>query len=149
MNTNNPTLLFVAPAVSVYRVFRNLGLRHIFILDHHSRVVGLVTRKDLVHTTLERLWHEHDDSSTAKTGTYNDVSAVSDFTSQTYSSAILKEQISSSVQTVGSPRKFDGGRRAGSSLSRTDSRPLPHPNETGHEISVLLPPSEVATPPNE
>ncbi len=58
VNTNNPTLLYVAPAFSVYRVFRNLGLRHIFILDHHSRVVGLVTRKDLVHTTLEHLWQE-------------------------------------------------------------------------------------------
>jgi len=32
---------------SVYRLFRGLGLRHLIVVDHDSRIVGIVTRKDL------------------------------------------------------------------------------------------------------
>uniref|UniRef100_A0A453H4S7 CBS domain-containing protein n=1 Tax=Aegilops tauschii subsp. strangulata TaxID=200361 RepID=A0A453H4S7_AEGTS len=32
----------------VYNLFRQLGLRHIFVVPRPSRVVGLITRKDLL-----------------------------------------------------------------------------------------------------
>jgi chloride channel 7 len=32
----------------VYNLFRHLGLRHIFVVPRPSRVVGLITRKDLL-----------------------------------------------------------------------------------------------------
>jgi len=32
----------------VYNIFRQLGLRHIFVVPKPSRVVGLITRKDLL-----------------------------------------------------------------------------------------------------
>lgn len=32
----------------VYNLFRQLGLRHIFVVPHPSRVLGMITRKDLL-----------------------------------------------------------------------------------------------------
>ncbi|KAK4801032.1 hypothetical protein SAY86_021519 [Trapa natans] len=32
----------------VYNLFRQLGLRHIFVVPHASRIIGLITRKDLL-----------------------------------------------------------------------------------------------------
>ncbi len=32
----------------VYNLFRQLGLRHIFVVPRPSRVVGLITRQDLL-----------------------------------------------------------------------------------------------------
>lgn len=32
----------------VYNLFRQLGLRHLFVVPRPSRVVGLITRKDLL-----------------------------------------------------------------------------------------------------
>lgn len=32
----------------VYNLFRELGLRHIFVVPRASRVIGLITRKDLL-----------------------------------------------------------------------------------------------------
>lgn len=32
----------------VYNLFRQLGLRHLFVVPRPSRVLGLITRKDLL-----------------------------------------------------------------------------------------------------
>jgi chloride channel 7 len=32
----------------VYNLFRQLGLRHIFVVPRPSRVLGMITRKDLL-----------------------------------------------------------------------------------------------------
>lgn len=32
----------------VYNLFRQLGLRHIFVVPRPSRVIGMITRKDLL-----------------------------------------------------------------------------------------------------
>lgn len=32
----------------MYNLFRQLGLRHVFVVPRPSRVVGLITRKDLL-----------------------------------------------------------------------------------------------------
>jgi chloride channel 7 len=32
----------------VYNLFRQLGLRHIFVVPRPSRAIGLITRKDLL-----------------------------------------------------------------------------------------------------
>lgn len=34
--------------VQVYNLFRQLGLRHIFVVPRASRVLGVITRKDLL-----------------------------------------------------------------------------------------------------
>lgn len=34
--------------VQVYNLFRQLGLRHIFVVPRPSRVIGLITRRDLL-----------------------------------------------------------------------------------------------------
>ena len=34
--------------VQVYNLFRQLGLRHAFVVPRPSRVIGLITRKDLL-----------------------------------------------------------------------------------------------------
>ncbi|KAJ8345071.1 hypothetical protein SKAU_G00292640 [Synaphobranchus kaupii] len=46
----NPTPYTVPQETSlprVFKLFRALGLRHLVVIDHENRVVGLVTRKDL------------------------------------------------------------------------------------------------------
>ena len=35
-------------SAQVYNLFRQLGLRHIFVVPRASRVVGMITRKDLL-----------------------------------------------------------------------------------------------------
>ncbi|GKB78936.1 hypothetical protein Tco_0945831, partial [Tanacetum coccineum] len=32
----------------VYNLFRQLGLRHVFVVPRASRVIGMITRKDLL-----------------------------------------------------------------------------------------------------
>ncbi|XP_031093188.1 chloride channel protein CLC-d-like isoform X2 [Ipomoea triloba] len=47
----NPSPYIVPEDMSltkVYNLFRQLGLRHIFVVPHASRVVGMITRKDLL-----------------------------------------------------------------------------------------------------
>ncbi|KAI3985944.1 hypothetical protein MKX01_039026 [Papaver californicum] len=56
----NPSPYIVPEDMSltkVYNLFRQLGLRHIFVVPRASRVIGLITRKDL-------LIEEHEDSET-------------------------------------------------------------------------------------
>lgn len=36
------------PFAQVYNLFRQLGLRHIFVVPRASRVIGMITRKDLL-----------------------------------------------------------------------------------------------------
>lgn len=36
-----------ASIARTYRLFRTLGLRHLCVVNHHSQVVGIITRKDL------------------------------------------------------------------------------------------------------
>lgn len=31
-----------------YKMFRTLGLRHLYIIDHHNRIIGIVTRTELL-----------------------------------------------------------------------------------------------------
>lgn len=40
--------LCIFPMEQVYNLFRELGLRHIFVVPRASRVIGLITRKDLL-----------------------------------------------------------------------------------------------------
>ena len=35
-------------SAQVYNLFRQLGLRHIFVVPRASRVIGMITRKDLL-----------------------------------------------------------------------------------------------------
>lgn len=39
--------------VQVYYLFRQLGLRHIFVVPRASRVIGMITRKDLLIEVLK------------------------------------------------------------------------------------------------
>ena len=39
--------------VQVYNLFRQLGLRHIFVVPRASRVIGMITRKDLLIEVLQ------------------------------------------------------------------------------------------------
>ncbi|KAL5982030.1 hypothetical protein ACLOJK_016098 [Asimina triloba] len=53
----NPSPYIVAEDMSlakVYNLFRQLGLRHIFVVPRPSRVIGVITRKDLL---IEHLNH--------------------------------------------------------------------------------------------
>lgn len=47
----NPSPYIVPEDMSltkVYNLFRQLGLRHLFVVPRPSRVIGLITRKDLL-----------------------------------------------------------------------------------------------------
>lgn len=39
--------------IQVYNLFRQLGLRHVLVVPRASRVIGIITRKDLL---IEVLW---------------------------------------------------------------------------------------------
>ncbi|KAL7748363.1 hypothetical protein RI367_006325 [Sorochytrium milnesiophthora] len=41
-------------AAKAYRMFRSLGLRHLVVVDHNNRVVGMLTRRDFAHAV-----HDH------------------------------------------------------------------------------------------
>lgn len=44
----------------VHTLFRELGLRHLFVVPRPPRVVGVITRKDLLHEHLDQ-WHFQDE----------------------------------------------------------------------------------------
>ncbi|XP_077866692.1 H(+)/Cl(-) exchange transporter 7-like [Saccoglossus kowalevskii] len=55
----NPTPYTVSQNSSlsrIFRLFRGLGLRHLVVVDDHSQVVGIVSRKDLARY---RVFHHH------------------------------------------------------------------------------------------
>lgn len=38
-----------------YTMFRTMGLRHLPVVNHHNRVKGMITKKDLIeHSVLEK-----------------------------------------------------------------------------------------------
>ena len=41
-----------------YQVFVNLNMRHLFVVDAHNNVVGLITRKDLDHAAGHGWWRQ-------------------------------------------------------------------------------------------
>lgn len=41
----------------MYNLFRQLGLRHIFVVPRPSRVLGLITRKDLLIEVVQLSMH--------------------------------------------------------------------------------------------
>lgn len=43
-------------AARAHQVFINLGLRHLLVVDAHTRVVGIITRKDLDHAAGHGWW---------------------------------------------------------------------------------------------
>lgn len=43
----------LTPLSRVYRLFRSMGLRHLCVVDRKGYVTGIVTTKDLLHSTLE------------------------------------------------------------------------------------------------
>ncbi|XP_039290341.1 H(+)/Cl(-) exchange transporter 7-like isoform X2 [Nilaparvata lugens] len=46
----NPTPYAVKPNMSLartYKLFRNLGLRHVIVVDNEFKPIGILTRKDL------------------------------------------------------------------------------------------------------
>lgn len=45
MESDNCCMLII---LQVYNLFRQLGLRHILVVPRASRVIGLITRKDLL-----------------------------------------------------------------------------------------------------
>jgi len=60
-HVQEPFINHSAPCVqdkfSLYRtfvMFRTLGLRHLIVVDKSNRVVGLISRKDLIGVALER-----------------------------------------------------------------------------------------------
>ncbi|KNC46889.1 chloride channel 7 [Thecamonas trahens ATCC 50062] len=55
MNPAPITTQPVAAATAVFRLFRGLGLRHMVVVDRMRRIMGIVTRHDLVH--LEDKFH--------------------------------------------------------------------------------------------
>lgn len=45
-----------------YKVFRSLGLRHLYIIDMHCKIVGIVTRAELVPSYLKKFENKGDES---------------------------------------------------------------------------------------
>ncbi|EDQ86364.1 uncharacterized protein MONBRDRAFT_28321 [Monosiga brevicollis MX1] len=54
MNASPYTVDPNTPLPRVFEIFRNLGLRHLPVLDHAHNVVGIITRKELTARILER-----------------------------------------------------------------------------------------------
>lgn len=52
------TVLVNAPVVQVYQIFRTMGLRHLWVLNHDGSAAGLITRKSLTHDWLEKRHRE-------------------------------------------------------------------------------------------
>ena len=38
--------------------FRTLGLRHLVVVNSDHCVTGVITRKDLIESRLEQIWHQ-------------------------------------------------------------------------------------------
>jgi len=48
------------PLQLAYRIYRNMGLRHLFVVDEHNEIQGVITRNELLEHHLEELEkHEH------------------------------------------------------------------------------------------
>ena len=45
-----------ASVMRAHRHFRNMGMRHLVVIDGENKVVGIITRKDLLDKTLRSLW---------------------------------------------------------------------------------------------
>ena len=41
-------IMMVVVVIQVYTLFRQLGLRHVLVVPRASRVIGMITRKDLL-----------------------------------------------------------------------------------------------------
>ncbi|KAJ6218155.1 hypothetical protein RDWZM_009312 [Blomia tropicalis] len=54
MNPSAYTVCHAASLNRIFRLFRALGLRHIVVLNDYNEVVGIVTRKDIVHYCHQR-----------------------------------------------------------------------------------------------
>ena len=52
-NTAPYTINETASIQRTYRLFRTLGLRFLCVTNHNNQVVGIITRKDLIHNSLE------------------------------------------------------------------------------------------------
>lgn len=59
MNRAPLTVRGECSAQRVYVIFRTLGLRHLCVTDLNSRVVGMITRKDLSFASKKSTIHEH------------------------------------------------------------------------------------------
>lgn len=56
MNRSPLTIRKDCSAARAHQVFINLGLRHLLVVDAHTRVVGIITRKDLDHAAGHGWW---------------------------------------------------------------------------------------------
>lgn len=64
----NRSALIVSPDTNarfVWRLFRSLGLRHVAVVDHNKRVVGIVTRKDLMDRSEDDVYLPADGGNTS------------------------------------------------------------------------------------
>lgn len=58
MNRSPVTIRKECAASRAHQVFVNLNMRHLFVVDVHNNVVGLVTRKDLDHAAGHGWWRQ-------------------------------------------------------------------------------------------